>query len=133
MKKAWKLVFLVLACSILVVSAPKGITVLASDTAEDIQQKKDEISQAKEERKKLQQGLNDIKKMVNELEKSKSSLKNYVKELDSQLMSVQAKIEELKELIAEKEAELSSDKDGYVLPSTIRHRINDILSKMSKE
>ena len=36
-------------------------------------------------------------------------------------------------VIAEKEAELSSDKDGYVLPSTIRHRINDILSKMSKE
>ena len=36
-------------------------------------------------------------------------------------------------VIAEKEAELSSDKDGYVLPSTIRHRINDILNKMSKE
>ena len=36
-------------------------------------------------------------------------------------------------VIAEKEAELSSDKDGYVLPSTIRHRINNILSKMSKE
>ena len=110
MKKAWKLVILVLAVSVLVGTIPKGMTVLASDTVENIQQKKDEISQAKEERKKLQQGLNDIKKMVNELEKSKSSLKNYVKELDTQLMGVQAKIEELKELITQKEAEIEETK-----------------------
>ena len=36
-------------------------------------------------------------------------------------------------VIAEKEAEFSSDKDGYVLPSTIRNRINVILSQMSRE
>ena len=102
MKKAWKITALVLACCMLVLAIPEKIYVSASGTSESIAQKKDEISQAKEERKKLQQGLNDIKNMVKELEKSKSSLKNYVKELDSQLMSVQAKIEELKELITEK-------------------------------
>ena len=110
MKKAWKLIVLVLLCAILAIGVADYTPVLASDTSENIQQKKDEISQAKEERKKLQQGLNDIKKLVNELEKSKTSLKNYVKELDSQLMSVQAKIEELKDLIAEKEAEIEKTK-----------------------
>ena len=110
MKKAWKITALVLACCMLVLAIPEKIYVSASGTSECIAQKKDEISQAKEERKKLQQGLNDIKNMVKELEKSKSSLKNYVKELDSQLMGVQAKIEELKELISEKEAEIEKTK-----------------------
>lgn len=110
MKKAWKITALVLACVLLVLAIPGKIYVSASSTSESIAQKKDEISQAKEERKKLQQGLNDIKNMVKELEKSKSSLKSYVKELDSKLMSVQAKIEELKELIAEKEAEIEQTK-----------------------
>ena len=36
-------------------------------------------------------------------------------------------------VIAEKESEFYSDKDGYVLPSTIRVHINEILNKMSKE
>lgn len=110
MKKAWKITALVLACCMLVLAIPEKIYVSANGTSESIAQKKDEISQAKEERKKLQQGLNDIKNMVKELEKSKSSLKNYVKELDSQLMGVQAKIEELKELISEKEAEIEKTK-----------------------
>ena len=111
MKKAWKITALLLACCILAVSVPKMPQVVAtSSTAANISQKKEEINQAKEERKKLQQGLNDIKKMVTELEKSKTSLKNYVKELDAKLMSIQAKIEELKELIAEKEAEIEVTK-----------------------
>ena len=111
MKKAWRFVALVLACSILAVSVPEKTLVSATEsTSENIAQKKDEINQAKEERKKLQQGLSDIKKMVTELEKSKTSLKNYVKELDGKLMSVQAKIQELKELITEKEEEIEQTK-----------------------
>lgn len=111
MKKAWKITALLLACCILAVAVPEMPQVVAtSGTAANISQKKEEINQAKEERKKLQQGLNDIKKMVNELEKSKTSLKKYVKELDAKLMSIQAKIEELKELIAEKEAEIEVTK-----------------------
>lgn len=111
MKKAWKLIGLVLACSMLVVSFPQKTLVSASNsTSATIQQKKNEINKAKEERKKLQQGLSDIKKMVTQLEKSKSSLKNYVKELDSQLASVEAKIQELKGLITEKEEEIEKTK-----------------------
>ena len=82
MRKAWKMTALVLACCILVISVPKKTYVSASDsTSESIAQKKDEINQAKEERKKLQQSLSDIKKMVASLEKSKSSLQSYVKKL----------------------------------------------------
>ena len=80
MRKAWKITALVLACCMLMLAIPEKMYVSATSTSENIAQKKDEISQAKEERKKLQQGLNDIKNMVKELEKSKSSLKNYVKE-----------------------------------------------------
>lgn len=111
MKKAWKFIALVLACSILAITVPQKALVRATDsTSESIAQKKDEINQAKEERKKLQQGLSDIKKMVANLEKSKSSLQSYVKELDSQLMGVEAKIQELKDLITEKEEEIEQTK-----------------------
>ena len=111
MKKAWKFVALVLACVVFVASVPEKTKVLATDsTSASIQQKKDEISQAKEERKKLQQGLSDIKKMVSNLEKSKTSLENYVKELDGQLISVENKIRELKDLITEKEEEIEQTK-----------------------
>ena len=111
MKKAWKFIALVLACSILAITVPQKALVRATDsTSESIAQKKDEINQAKEEREKLQQGLSDIKKMVANLEKSKSSLQSYVKELDSQLMGVEAKIQELKDLITEKEEEIEQTK-----------------------
>lgn len=111
MKKAWKLIGLVLACSMLVVAVPQKTTVSASNsTSATIQQKKDEINKAKDERKKLQQSLSDVKKLVSQLEKSKSSLKNYVKELDSQLTSVQTKIQELKDLITAKEQEIEQTK-----------------------
>ena len=111
MRKKWRLIIPVLVCSILAVSLPGKSMVMATDsTSASIQEKKDEISQAKEERKKLQQGLSDIKKMVSNLEKSKSSLQNYVKELDSQLMDVEAKIQELKDLIVEKEEEIEQTK-----------------------
>lgn len=111
MKKAWKITALLLACCILAVSVPEKPLVLATDsTSASIAEKKDEINQAKEERKKLQQGLSDIKKMVASLEKSKSSLQSYVKQLDGQLAEVETKIQELKDLITEKEAEIKQTK-----------------------
>ncbi|MBR5317527.1 MAG: peptidoglycan DD-metalloendopeptidase family protein [Lachnospiraceae bacterium] len=111
MKKVWKITSLLLLCCILAVVVPEKSQVVAtSGTSASIAQKKDEINQAKEERKKLQQGLSDIKKMVSELEKSKASLKSYVKELDTKLMGIQAKIQELKDLITEKEAEIEVTK-----------------------
>lgn len=111
MKKIWKLIGLVLVCGILVVSIPQRVMVSAADdTSATIQQKKDEISKAKEEREELKKGLNDVKKMVSKLEKSKTSLKNYVKELDSQLAEVETKIQELKDLITAKEEEIEQTK-----------------------
>ncbi len=111
MKKIWKLTALVLACCIVVTLIPEKTRVQAADsTSEEIQQKKDEISKAKEEREKLQKGLKDIKSMVANLEKSKSSLESYVKELDSELVSVETKIQELKTLISEKEEEIEQTK-----------------------
>ena len=111
MKKIWKLTGLVLVCSILMVSIPQRVMVSAADdTSATIQQKKDEISNAKKEREELKKSLNDVKKMVSKLEKSKTSLKNYVKELDSQLAEVETKIQELKDLITAKEAEIEQTK-----------------------
>ena len=111
MKKVWKWMSLMLICGLFAVTLPQKTYVSATgNTSSKIQEKKDEISQAKEERKKLQQGLSDVKKMVSQLEKSKTSLKNYVKELDTQLMAVEAKIQELKELITEKEKEIEKTK-----------------------
>ena len=111
MKKLWKLTGLVLVCSILMVSIPQKVMVSAADdTSATIQQKKDEISNAKKEREQLKKSLNDVKKMVSKLEKSKTSLKNYVKELDSQLAEVETKIQELKDLITAKEAEIEQTK-----------------------
>lgn len=111
MNKVYRFVGLVLACGLLAIAVPKKTEVSAGNkTSSAIQEKKDEISKAKEERKQLQKGLSDIKNMVSQLEKSKTSLKNYVKELDSQLMSVEAKIAELKDLITEKEQEIEETK-----------------------
>lgn len=107
MKRGYKSLILFLCCCLLVVGMPEKTKVKASeDYHEKIQEKKNEINSAKEEREKLKSGLSDIKKLVQQLEKSKDSLKNYVKELDGQLISIGEKIEELKSLIEEKEQEI---------------------------
>ena len=111
MRKVWKITAFLLACCMIAGAVHEKEPVKAKNsTSGTIAQKKDEINQAKEERKKLQQGLSDIKKMVASLEESKSSLQSYVKQLDSQLMSVEAKIRELKDLITEKEEEIEQTK-----------------------
>ena len=54
MKKAWKSTALLLACCALALSVPEKALVLATDsTSATIAEKKDEINQAKEERKKF--------------------------------------------------------------------------------
>lgn len=111
MKKRYRWLALLLAVGMGVSIIPAKTRVQATGgTMESIQQKKEEISQAKEEREKLKSGLSDIKKLVQQLEKSKSSLKNYVKELDGQLIDIGEKIEELKSLISEKETEIKETK-----------------------
>lgn len=72
-----------------------------------IKEKEQEISEAKEEKKQLQNSLSDVKKMKEQLEKSKADLATYVEELDANLSSIQAKINELNEMITTKEGEIA--------------------------
>lgn len=72
-----------------------------------IKEKEQEISEAKEEKKQLQNNLSDVKKMKEQLEKSKADLATYVEELDANLSTIQAKINELNEMITTKESEIA--------------------------
>jgi len=72
-----------------------------------IKEKQGQISQAQEDRKKIQSNITDIQGMVEELEDQKEDLAVYVTELDADLEEIQNKIAELKELIENKEAEIT--------------------------
>lgn len=85
----------------------RHMTTQASNlTNEVIKQKEAEIRQAQEQRKTLQNGLTDVKKLKEELQASKNNLANYITELDGKLTVIEAKIAELKQLIEDKEAEI---------------------------
>lgn len=76
-------------------------------TNESIQQKENEIKKAQEEKKQLQSGLTDVKKLKASLEASKADLNEYIEKLDVQLDEIQSKINELVEQIAKKEEEIA--------------------------
>ncbi len=78
----------------------------AALTNASIQEKEQEISNAKKEVETLKSSLTDVEKVKKELEKSKSDLTTYVTQLDTELITIQEKIEEYKTLITEKEAEI---------------------------
>ena len=80
----------------------------AEVTSDSIKDKQNQISAAEEEKKKLQEGLTDIKKMKEELEKSKDNLEDYIVQLDANLNTVSEKIAELQATIVEKEAEIET-------------------------
>lgn len=80
----------------------------AGITSESIKEKEEQIDAAEGEKKKLQQGLSDVKKMKQELEKSKHNLEAYIVQLDSNLNTVSQKIEELQGFIEEKEADIQA-------------------------
>lgn len=82
-------------------------TAFASELTNDsIKKKEEEIKQAKEEKKELQNSLTDVKNLKKELEASKTDLANYITELDASLATIQAKIAELKTMISDKETEI---------------------------
>lgn len=82
-------------------------TAFASELTNDsIKKKEEEIKQAKEEKKELQNSLTDVKNLKKELEASKTDLANYITELDASLATIQAKIADLKIKISDKEAEI---------------------------
>ena len=79
---------------------------LSSFTSDSIKEKEGQISAAQSQKKELQTGLTDVKKLKKELESQKANLENYVVALDADLAEIQAKIDELKGLIADKEGEI---------------------------
>ena len=97
-------VMLVLA-SVLTVG---GVVNASALTNASIQQKEEDIKKAQDEKKVLQQGLSDVKKLVKELETSKKNLSDYVVKLDGKLNEIQEKITELQGLIETKESEIET-------------------------
>lgn len=78
----------------------------SSELEESIKQKQEAIKQAEADKKKLQSGLSDVKKIVESLESTKNDLKSYVTKLDANLDTIEKKIEELKTMISEKEEDI---------------------------
>lgn len=109
--KHFKRIVCTLMCVLMVVAGvvDTGLEyVYASElTNESIKQKEAEISKAKEEKKALQSGLTDVKKLKEELESSKANLATYVAELDADLVDIQTKINDLKTQISDKETAIS--------------------------
>ncbi len=79
-------------------------------TNETIQKNESEISDAKEEKDKLQSGINDVMQILSGLNSQKSDLKNYVMQLDSNLNQIQKDLEGLEEQIEEKREEIEETK-----------------------
>lgn len=90
------------------VSMPQTMYAKADNSLinDSIKEKEEAINKAEEEKKILQTGLSDIKKIVASLESTKNDLDSYVKSLDANLAKIEEKITELKELISKKEKEI---------------------------
>ena len=82
-------------------AAPKS-----APTTESIREKEEEISQIKEQKEGLKDGLSDLQEIKKNLELQKDNLKNYVKELDASLEQIEARIADLLEQIDAKEGEI---------------------------
>lgn len=73
-----------------------------------IKEKEAEIAEAQKEKKALQSGLTDVKKLKKELENSKNDLATYIVQLDGNLSDIQNKIADLENKITEKEGQIET-------------------------
>ena len=89
-------------------SKSAGLVYAGELTNASIQKKEEEVKQAKEEKKTLQNNLTDVKNLKKQLEESKANLSTYITELDASLATIQTKIAELKTLISDKETEIAN-------------------------
>ncbi|MBO5292341.1 MAG: peptidoglycan DD-metalloendopeptidase family protein [Lachnospiraceae bacterium] len=108
-KRMRSVICLILAVCAVTGSAQKGYaktTSLSDITSDSIKEKENQISEAQKEKKVLESGMTDVKKMVAELSSVKGDLEAYVTKLDGNLDTIQAKISEIKQLISEKEEEI---------------------------
>lgn len=115
-KKSAKRLALILTVGILMTAVFAGsVSVVSradevSDLKKSIEQKEKEIQNAQNQKKSLQTGLTDVKKVIAGLEQTKKDLAAYVNELDTSLVAAQAKITELTDLITAKEVEIAETK-----------------------
>lgn len=79
---------------------------VSSITSESIKEKENQISQRKEEKESLKDGLSNLQEIKKNLEAQKENLKNYVETLDSSLRQIEQKIAELKREIEATEDEI---------------------------
>lgn len=82
----------------------------ADDLKKSIAQKQKEIEDTQNQRKQLESGLTDVKKIIDGLEESKNNLASYVSQLDVELSAAQTRITELNNMITEKENEIIETK-----------------------
>ena len=108
-KKLIRGIALLLITALLSVSAGSFVSQAdkISDLKKSIQDKQDAIDKAQSEKKALQSGLTDVKKVISGLETSKKNLSAYISQLDNSLSQAQARILELNTMITEKEAEIT--------------------------
>ncbi len=78
----------------------------STPTVESIREKEKEISQIKEQKDNLKNGLSDLQEIKKSLELQKDNLRNYVRELDGNLEKIEARIADLKAQIGVKEEEI---------------------------
>lgn len=119
MKKRWKRLAAYLLAGTLLLSAVPCESARAGTLEENIKQKQDAISQAQQEKKKLESSVSDIKAMVADLEKSKNNLESYVTELDQKLTELEDKIEELQGQIEAKQQEVAQAKEELELAEEV--------------
>ncbi len=67
------------------------------------------ISDAQDEKEKLNENVSDVEKVISSLESQKGNLENYVKELDSSLMRIQDEINGLNDKIEELDKNLEEN------------------------
>ena len=109
MKRIRRILCVALACFILAKTAAPATfagTSISSITNESIKQKKDQISQSEEAKKKLKQNIANAQALKKELEGLKSDVAAYIKKIDAEIVAIDARIEEYKGLIADKEEEI---------------------------
>ncbi len=66
------------------------------------------LSEARKEKKELEEQLEEAKELINDLKESKGSVEDKVAELNTQLMNISAKITSLENQLAEKSNEISN-------------------------
>ncbi len=131
MKKKVRTLAMVCALALAAGAFAPGSFVYAKSLEESIQEKQAAISEAENEKKKLQSGLSDIKALVNQLEASKKNLQSYVTQLDSQVAELEEKIQDLQEQISQKKKEIEQAKaDTQAAQEVADQQYDDMKSRL---